>query len=42
LSAYGVNATPTFIIIGRDGSIVARYEGEQSYDTLAAGLMAAS
>ena len=42
LSAYGVNATPTFIIIGRDGSIVARYEGEQSYDILAAGLTAAS
>jgi thiol-disulfide isomerase/thioredoxin len=42
LSAYGVNATPTFIIIGKDGSIVARYEGEQSYDTLAAGLTAAS
>ncbi len=42
LSVYGVNATPTFIIIGRDGSIVARYEGEQSYDTLAAGLTAAS
>jgi len=42
LSAYGVNATPTVIIIGKDGSIVARYEGEQTFDTLAAGLTAAS
>jgi thiol-disulfide isomerase/thioredoxin len=42
MSAYGVNATPAFMIIGRDGSIVARYEGEQSYDILVAGLAAAS
>ena len=42
VSEYGVSATPTFFIIGRDGSIVARYEGEQSYDTLAAALSAAS
>jgi peroxiredoxin len=42
MSSYGVNATPAFMIIGRDGSIVARYEGEQSYDILAAGLAAAS
>jgi cytochrome c-type biogenesis protein len=41
VSEYGVTATPTFFIIGKDGSIVARYEGEQTLDTLAAGLTAA-
>jgi len=42
VSEFGVNATPTFFIIGKDGSIAARYEGEQSFETLAAGLSAAS
>jgi thiol-disulfide isomerase/thioredoxin len=41
VSEFGVNATPVFLIIGKDGSIVAKYEGEQSYDTLAAALSAA-
>jgi len=41
VSEYGVTATPTFFIIGKDGSIVARYEGEQSLDTLASGLASA-
>lgn len=41
VSEYGVSATPTFLIIGKDGSIVARYDGEQTFDTLAAGLTAA-
>ena len=42
MSEYGVNSTPTFMIIGKDGSLVGRYDGEQSYETLAAGLSAAS
>lgn len=37
---YGVNSTPTFFIVGKDGSIVAKYRGEQSYDRLAAALTA--
>lgn len=41
VNEYGVTATPTFIIIGRDGSLLARYEGDQTIDTLAAGLTAA-
>jgi cytochrome c-type biogenesis protein len=41
VSEYGVSATPTFLIIGKDGSIIARYDGEQTFDTLAAGLTAA-
>jgi len=36
---YGVNATPTFFIIGKDGSFAATYQpGELSYATLAADL----
>ena len=42
MSEYGVNSTPTIIIIGKDGSIIARYEGEQSFDTLATQLASAS
>jgi cytochrome c-type biogenesis protein len=41
VSQYGVTATPTFFIIGKDGSIAARYEGEQTLDTLTAGLTSA-
>jgi len=41
VSEYGVTATPTFFIIGKDGSIVVRYEGEQTIDTLSSGLMSA-
>jgi cytochrome c-type biogenesis protein len=39
MNAYGVNATPTFFIIGKDGSIITTLQGEQTYDTLA-GLIA--
>ncbi len=35
---YGVTATPTIFIIGKDGAILTSYQGEQSYDTLAAYL----
>jgi cytochrome c-type biogenesis protein len=41
-SSYGVNSTPTFFIIGKDGSIAATYNGEQTYDTLASALASAS
>ena len=39
MNAYGVNATPTFFIIGKDGSVITTLQGEQTYDTLA-GLIA--
>ena len=36
---YGVNATPTFFIVGKDGNFAATYQaGELSYETLAADL----
>lgn len=38
MSTYGVTATPTFFIIGKDGSILTTYQGEQAYGTLAADL----
>ncbi len=41
VSEYGVTGTPTFLILGKDGSIVARYEGAETFETLAAGLTAA-
>jgi len=42
MSEYGVQSTPTFFIIGKDGSIVAKYDGEQSFETLAGAIAAAS
>jgi protein-disulfide isomerase len=42
MSAYGVTATPTFFIIGKDGSIFTTLQGEQSYDTLANALIQVS
>ncbi|MGA8905760.1 MAG: TlpA disulfide reductase family protein [Candidatus Bathyarchaeia archaeon] len=39
---FGVTSTPTFFIIGKDGSILTSYTGEQSYDTLAAYLNSVS
>ena len=41
LREYGIISTPTFFIVGKDGSIVAKYRGEQSYDRLAGALTAA-
>lgn len=35
MSAFGVDSTPTFVIIGRDGSVFTRFEGEQTRATLA-------
>jgi thiol-disulfide isomerase/thioredoxin len=34
MSRYGVNGTPTFFIIGRNGAIVTSLQGQQSYATL--------
>ena len=42
MSLYGVNATPTFFIIGKDGSIITTLQGEQTYDTLAGLITQAS
>jgi len=42
MSEYGVQSTPMFFIIGKDGSIVAKYDGEQSFETLRDALVAAS
>jgi len=42
MSEYGVQSTPTFFIIGKNGSIVAKYDGEQSFETLRDALAAAS
>jgi thiol-disulfide isomerase/thioredoxin len=33
-SAYGVNSTPTFFIIGKSGAVVTTFSGEQPEDTL--------
>ncbi len=33
---YGVSGTPTFFVIAKNGSIVDTYQGEVSYETLAA------
>jgi thioredoxin-like negative regulator of GroEL len=41
-SEFGVTATPTIFIIGKDGSILTAYQGQQSYDTLAAYLSSVS
>ena len=32
---YSVTGTPTYVVIGKDGRIVGRLVGEQSYDKLA-------
>lgn len=38
-NTYGVNSTPTFFIVGKDGSIVTTCnQGEQCYDPLASAL----
>jgi thiol-disulfide isomerase/thioredoxin len=35
---FGVNSTPTFFIIGKDGQVLQTYRGVTSYDTIAADL----
>jgi thiol-disulfide isomerase/thioredoxin len=39
---FGVTATPTTFIIGKDGSILTTYQGEIAYDTLASYLSSVS
>jgi len=34
-SKFGINSTPTFFIIGKDGSVYSSYQGEQPINTLA-------
>jgi len=41
-SNYGVQATPTFFIISREGSISSTFQGEQKHDTLAGAISAAA
>ena len=41
-SNYGVQSTPTFFIIGKDGSVSSTFQGEQTSDTLAGALSAAA
>jgi protein-disulfide isomerase len=40
-SEYGVNSTPTFFVIGTDGSVAGTFTGEQTADTLGGALSAA-
>jgi peroxiredoxin len=42
MNLYGVTGTPTFFVIGKDGSIVTTFEGEQTLNTLATALSQAS
>ena len=39
-SNYGVNSTPTFFIIGKDGGIASTFSGEQTADTLSSAISA--
>jgi cytochrome oxidase Cu insertion factor (SCO1/SenC/PrrC family) len=34
MNTYGVDSTPTFVIIGRDGSVITKLVGEQQRPTL--------
>jgi thiol-disulfide isomerase/thioredoxin len=38
---YGVNATPTFFIIGKNGSVLSTFQGDQTSETLSAAISAA-
>jgi len=40
-SEYGVQSTPTFFIIGKDGSISSTFTGEQTSDSLSGAIAAA-
>ena len=40
-SNYGVQSTPTFFIIGKDGSVSATFTGEQTSDALSGAISAA-
>jgi cytochrome oxidase Cu insertion factor (SCO1/SenC/PrrC family) len=40
-SEYGVQSTPAFFVIGKDGAISSTLSGEQTSDTLASAISAA-
>lgn len=40
-SEYGVQSTPTFVVIGKDGSVSTTFTGEQTSDTLSGAISAA-
>ena len=42
MNLYGVTGIPTFFVIGKDGSVVATFEGEQPPDALVSALTQAS
>ncbi len=42
MSSYGVSGTPTFFIVGKNGSVVTSLQGEQTSDALAAAIAQAS
>ncbi len=41
-NVYGVKATPTFFVIGKNGSVVTSLQGEQTADALAGAVTQAS
>jgi len=41
-ASYGVNSTPTFFVIGKDGAIASSFQGEQPASTLASAISAAA
>lgn len=38
---YGINSTPTFFIIGKDGAVASTFQGEQASNALASAISAA-
>ncbi len=38
MSSYGVTATPTFYVVGKNGSVVTTMQGEQTSDAIAAAI----
>lgn len=38
---YGINSTPTFFIIGKDGSVASTFQGEETSATLSVAISAA-
>jgi len=41
-SSYGVQSTPTFFVIGKDGSVLTTFTGEQTSDTLSGAISTAT
>ena len=40
-ASFGINSTPTFFIIGKDGSVFTTFQGEETSDTLSNAISAA-